>query len=448
MSDISLIYTAAGSILLLLFLVMKARLHAVVALILVSMIAGIATGMNPADIAATIQKGMGGTLGFVAVVVALGAMFGKVMETTGALDRIAQTLLGRFGNEKANWAITFTGFICALPLFFDVAVVLLIGVVFAIVRKSKESVVKMGIALLAGIATCQAFLIPAPGPILVASQLGADFGWMILIGLSASIPAMILAGPMFGSFISKIVDVPLPAHAAAREEFKDRNGTLPSFGLAFALIILPLLMIGLQTIGSRFVEAGSTVHGWLTFIGHPFTAIMVACLAACYLLGIKRGYTKDEVMNICGSALQPAGVIILVTGAGGVFKQVLVDSGVGQALGNMLAGTGLPIVILAFILAAAVRVIQGSATVAMLTACGLILPMLEPLALSGAQLAAVTVAIGGGAIVLSHVNDSGFWLANRYLGLNEKQTLQTWTVMETIIGTTGAVVAVIFSLFI
>ncbi len=207
-------------------------------------------------------------------------------------------------------------------------------------------------------------------------------------------------------------------------------------------------MIGLQTIGSRFVEAGSTVHGWLTFIGHPFTAIMVACLAACYLLGIKRGYTKDEVMNICGSALQPAGVIILVTGAGGVFKQVLVDSGVGQALGNMLAGTGLPIVILAFILAAAVRVIQGSATVAMLTACGLILPMLEPLALSGAQLAAVTVAIGGGAIVLSHVNDSGFWLANRYLGLNEKQTLQTWTVMETIIGTTGAVVAVIFSLFI
>ncbi|KEQ16990.1 gluconate transporter [Endozoicomonas numazuensis] len=448
MSDLSLIFTAAGSIILLLFLVMKARLHAVVSLILVSMVAGIATGMNPTDIAATIQKGMGGTLGFVAVVVALGAMFGKVMETTGALDRIAQTLLNRFGSERANWAITITGFICALPLFFDVAVVLLIGVVFAIVRKSKDSVVKMGIALLAGIATCQAFLIPAPGPILVASQLGADFGYMILIGLTASIPAMILAGPMFGSFISKIVDVPLPAHAKASEEFKERGGELPSFGLAFGLIILPLLMIGLQTIGARFVAENSSLHGWLTFIGHPFTAIMVACLAACYLLGIKRGYDKDEVMNICGSALQPAGVIILVTGAGGVFKQVLVDSGVGQALGNMLAGSGLPIVALAFILAAAVRVIQGSATVAMLTACGLILPMLEPMSLSGAQLAAITVAIGGGSIVLSHVNDSGFWLANRYLGLTEKQTLQTWTVMETIIGTTGAVVAMGFSLFL
>ncbi|MGL5297112.1 MAG: SLC13 family permease, partial [Plesiomonas sp.] len=213
MSDMSLIMTAAGSIILLLFLVMKVRLHAVVALILVSMIAGLFSGMNPADIAATIQKGMGGTLGFVAVVVALGAMFGKVMETTGALDRIAQTLLGKFGKDRANWAITITGFICALPLFFDVAVVLLIGVAFAIVRRGGGSVVKIGIALLAGIATCQAFLIPAPGPILVASQLGADFGYMILFGLLASIPAMILAGPLFGSMISKVVDVPLPEHA-------------------------------------------------------------------------------------------------------------------------------------------------------------------------------------------------------------------------------------------
>ncbi len=445
MSDMSLIMTAAGSIILLLFLVMKVRLHAVVALILVSMIAGLFSGMNPADIAATIQKGMGGTLGFVAVVVALGAMFGKVMETTGALDRIAQTLLGKFGKDRANWAITITGFICALPLFFDVAVVLLIGVAFAIVRRGGGSVVKIGIALLAGIATCQAFLIPAPGPILVASQLGADFGYMILFGLLASIPAMILAGPLFGSMISKVVDVPLPEHA---QNDDTNRGELPSFGLAMGLIGLPLLMIGLKTIAARFVEKGSDLYNWLEFIGHPFTAIMVACLAAFYLLGIRRGTSRDEVMSVCGSALQPAGIIILVTGAGGVFKQVLVDSGVGAALGNILAGSGLPIVALAFILAAAVRVIQGSATVAMLTSCGLILPMLEGLGMNGAQLAAITIAIGGGAIVLSHVNDSGFWLANRYLGLTEKQTLQTWTVMETIIGATGGVVAMIIMMFL
>lgn len=447
MSDLSLILTAAGSIVLLLFLVMKARLHAVVALILVSMIAGLFSGMSPEDIAATIQKGMGGTLGFVAVVVALGAMFGKVMEVTGALDRIAHTLLNKFGTKNANWALTFTGFICALPLFFDVAVVLLIGIAFAVVRRGGGSVVKIGIALLAGIATCQAFLIPAPGPILVASQLHADFGYMIMFGLLASVPAMIFGGPIFGSMIAKHVHVELPAHAHLEDGDREGEGT-PTFALAMALIGLPLLMIGLKTIAARFIDPSSTMHGWLEFIGHPFTAIMAACAITFHLLGTKRGISRDRIMEICSSALQPAGIIILVTGAGGVFKQVLVDSGVGAALGNMLAGSGLPIVVLAFILAAAVRVIQGSATVAMLTACGLIIPMLEPLGLNGIQLAAITIAIGGGSIVLSHVNDSGFWLANRYLGLTEKQTLQTWTVMETIIGTTGGIVAVVVSLFI
>ncbi|MCG6200776.1 gluconate transporter [Psychromonas antarctica] len=447
MSDISLIMTAAGSIVLLLFLVMKVRLHAVVALILVSMIAGLFSGMSPEDITVTIQKGMGGTLGFVAVVVALGAMFGGVMEATGALDRIANTLLNKFGTKNSNWALTFTGFICALPLFFDVAVVLLIGVAFAVVRRGGGSLIKIGIALLAGIATCQAFLIPAPGPILVASQLGADFGYMIFFGLLASIPAMILGGPIFGAMIAKSVHVELPEHAQIGVDDREGEGT-PTFALAIGLIGLPLLMIGLKTIAARFVEPTSAAHGWLEFIGHPFTAIMVACLAAFYLLGTKRGISRNRIMEICGNALQPAGIIILVTGAGGVFKQVLVDSGVGAALGNLLAGSGLPVVILAFILAAAVRVIQGSATVAMLTACGLIIPIIEPLGLNGAQLAAVTIAIGGGSIVLSHVNDSGFWLANRYMGMTEKQTLQTWTVMETIIGTTGAVVAVVISLFL
>lgn len=447
MSDLSLILTAAGSIVLLLFLVMKVRIHAVISLILVSMLAGLFSGMNPAEIAGTIQKGMGGTLGFVAVVVALGAMFGKVMEVTGALDQIANTLLRRFGKERANWAITITGFICALPLFFDVAVVLLIGVAFAIVRRSGGSTVKIGIALLAGIATCQAFLIPAPGPILVASQLHADFGYMILFGLIASIPAMILAGPLFGNAISKVVYVEPPEMAKAETESRE-GGALPSFGLSLTLIGLPLVMIGLKTIAARFVEEGSDAYNWLQFIGHPFTAIIVACLAAFYFLGIRRGIPRDRIMQVCGAAIEPAGVIILVTGAGGVFKQVLIDSGVGEALGNMLAGSGLPVVVLAFILAAAVRVIQGSATVAMLTACGLIIPLLEPLGLDGAQLAAVTIAIGGGAIVFSHVNDSGFWLANRFLGLSEKQTLQTWTVMETIIGTTGGIMALLISFFL
>ncbi|MBF9001996.1 MULTISPECIES: gluconate transporter [Vibrio] len=447
MSDLTLILTAIGSIALLLFLVMKVRLHAIVSLILVSMLAGLFSGMNPATIADTIQKGMAGTLGFVAVVVALGAMFGRVMEETGALDQIAHTLLGKFGHKKAHWAMSLTGFICALPLFFDVAVVLLIGIAFAVVRKGGGSVMKIGIALLAGIAACQAFLIPAPGPILVASQLHADFGYMILIGLLAGIPAMILGGPIFGSYIAKKVHVELPEHEQADNQQREGE-TIPSFALSLSIVVFPLILIGLKTIVSRFVDPNSSLHDWLTLLGHPFTAILLACLLAFYVLGVKRGIANDKIMDICGSALQPAGVIILVTGAGGVFKQVLIDSGVGAALGNTLSGSGLPIVALAFILAAAVRVIQGSATVAMLTACGLITPMLTALHLDGAQLAAITIAIGGGAIVFSHVNDSGFWLANRYLGLTEKQTLQSWTIMETIIGTTGGIVAMLVSFFL
>jgi Gnt-I system low-affinity gluconate transporter len=444
MSDFSLILTAAGSIVLLLVLVMKARLHALVSLILVSIIAGLATGMNPAEITKSIEKGMGGTLGFIAVVVGLGSMFGKVMEVTGALDQIARTLLSRFGVARANWAIALTGFVCALPLFFDVAVVLLIGIAFAMVRRGGGSVVKIGIALLAGIATCQAFLIPAPGPILVASQLRADFGAVILFGLIASIPSLILAGPFFGSFISQFVEVPLKTEEL---NLPSEDAELPGFGLALGLIGLPLGMIALKSFLARFIDKQSAVHPWLELLGHPFTAILVACLAAFYLLGWRRGMSRDRLMDVCSAAIQPAGVIILITGAGGVFKQVLIDSGVGAALGNLLAGYGLPIVVSGFLLAAAVRIIQGSATVAMLTASGLLQPLLENANLNGSQLAALTIAIGGGAIVFSHVNDSGFWLANRYLGLTEKQTLLTWTLMETIIGVTGGLVAMlIFSL--
>ncbi|GHD59918.1 gluconate transporter [Jeongeupia chitinilytica] len=447
MSNLSLILNAAGSIVLLLALVMKLRLHAFVALILVSMIVGITAGMNPARIADTIQSGMGDTLGFVATVVALGTMFGKMMEATGALDRIALTLLGKFGERRASWALAVIGLICSLPLFFGVAVVLLIGVVFALARRSGGNVVGLGLALLAGIGACQSFLIPAAPPILVASQLNADFGWMIVLGLATAIPATVLAGPLYGRFISKFVSVPLPAHAL-ESHLGENKGELPSFSLALCLMVLPLLLVGLKTVAVHFVEPDSTLYNWLQFIGHPFTAIMFSCLSAFYLLGVQRGMSRNEIMNICSAALEPAGIIILVTGAGGVFKQVLVDSGVGSALGNMLAGAGLPVTILAFTLAAAVRVIQGSATVAMLTACGLIQPMIEYMHLNGAQLAAVTIAIGGGAVVLSHVNDSGFWLASRYLGMTEKQTLQTWTVMETIIGVTGGVVATVAMVFL
>ena len=339
MSTFTLVFTAVGSVLLLLFLVMKARMHAFVALMLVSIGAGIFSGMPLDDIAKTMEKGMGGTLGFLAIVVALGAMFGKILHETGALDQIAAKLLDSFGEKRAHYALGIAGLVCALPLFFDVAIVLLIGVVFAVARRTNGNVVKLAIPLFAGVAGAAAFLLPGPTPMLLASQMGADYGWMILIGLCAAIPGMILAGPLFGNFISKHVTLDLPEDI--QEPSLDKS-KLPSFGFSLALVLFPLVLVGMKTIGARFVEAGTELHKWLEFIGHPFTAILIACLVAIYGLAIRRGMSKEKVMEVCSAAIQPAGIILLVTGAGGVFKQILVDSGVGPALGNSLIGAGLP----------------------------------------------------------------------------------------------------------
>jgi len=440
MSTATLVLTAAGSVLLLLFLVMKARMHAFVALMLVSIGAGIFSGMPLDKIADTMQKGMGGTLGFLAIVVALGAMFGKILHETGAVDQIAIRMLKAFGENRAHYAMGIAGLICALPLFFEVAIVLLISIAFAVARRTHDNLVKLVIPLFAGVAAAAAFLLPGPAPMLLASQMHVDFGWMILLGLCAAIPSMIIAGPLFGNFISRYVEFRVPDDISQPEYDSSK---LPSFGFSLALILFPLVLVGLKTIGARFTAEGSPLYQWLEFIGHPFTAILLACLVAIYGLAYRQGMDKERVMEICGSALQPAGIILLVIGAGGVFKQVLVDSGVGPALGNALTGAGLPIALACFVLSAAVRVIQGSATVACLTTVGLVMPVIEVLHYSGAQMAALSICIAGGSIVLSHVNDAGFWLFGRFTGATEAQTLKTWTLMETILGTVGAVVGMI-----
>ncbi|WP_262264530.1 gluconate transporter [Pantoea dispersa] len=444
MSTATLVLTAAGSVLLLLFLVMKARMHAFVALMLVSMGAGLFSGMPLDKIAETMQKGMGGTLGFLAIVVALGAMFGKILHETGAVDQIAIRMLKTFGERRAHYAMGIAGLICALPLFFEVAVVLLISIAFAVARRTHDNLVKLVIPLFAGVAAAAAFLLPGPAPMLLAAQMHADFGWMILLGLCAAIPGMLIAGPLFGNLIARHVTFSAPPEDHQPDV---SEGQLPSFGFSLSLILFPLLLVGLKTIGARFTIPDTRLYAWLEFIGHPFTAILLALLVAIYGLAYRQGMDKEKVMQVCGSALQPAGIILLVIGAGGVFKQVLVDSGVGPVLGHALTGAGMPIALACFILSGAIRVIQGSATVACLTTVGLVMPVIEPLHYSGAQLAALSICIGGGSIIISHVNDAGFWLFGRFTGATEGETLKTWTLMETILGTTGAIVGMIaFSL--
>jgi gluconate transporter len=449
--DTWLILATVIGIALLLFLVMKVKLQAFIALLIASLFIGVAAGMDVMDVVATIESGMGGTLGFIAVVVGLGAMFGELLKVSGGAERLALTLVNRFGEKRSQWALGLTGFLVSIPIFLDVALVILIPIVYSLAQKTKKSLLYYGIPLLAGLAVTHSFVPPTPGPMTVASMLGVDLGWVILFGVIAGIPAMAIAGPMFGKYIAGKIHLEVPDYQkldgelATLKEEKD----LPSFGLVFSLILIPLLLILAATLTDVFVgEDGGAVSTAIQFVGHPFVALIITALLTFWLLGTRRGYTRDEVQTVATKSLEPAGIIILITGAGGVFKQMLIDSGVGDVMGNLLAGTSLPLIVIAFLMTTFVRVAQGSATVAMVTGAGLMAPLIDLAPVSQPELGLIAIAIASGATVFSHVNDSGFWLVNRFFGMTEAQTLKSWTVMETIIGFVGFTVVFIISWFI
>jgi Gnt-I system low-affinity gluconate transporter len=282
----------------------------------------------------------------------------------------------------------------------------------------------------------------------VAELLKADLGWVILFGMIAGIPAMILSGPYFGRYIAGKIHVKVPD--AFHTPAESGSNKMPGFATVTIIIFIPLLLILLNTVSGILLDSENLkgLKSFLGFIGHPFIALLIATLLAILLLGIRTGFSKEELQKITTKALEPAGIIILITGAGGVFKQVLIDSGVGNVLANMMAESTMPPVLLAFTVAAVVRVAQGSATVAMITAAGIVSPIISVLQIEGAALGLIVIAVSAGASILSHVNDSGFWLVNRYLGLTEQETLKSWTVMTTILALTGLVIVFIISLFI
>ncbi len=429
----------AAAVAVLLFLIIRWKQQPFVSLILVSMATALAAGMPPEKVMACIEKGMGGTLGFIAVVVGLGAMFGQLLEVSGGAERLTLTLLRVFGKARAPWAMALAGFLVAIPVFFDVGFIILVPLVYALSRDTKRSLLHYGIPLLAGLAVTHAFVPPTPGPIAVAQLVGADLGRVIFYGIVIGLPCTILAGPLFGTWIARRIPAEIPAYMeseAAKKQWDEK--ALPGFGLVFGILLLPLALILLNTVTNAALPAGHAARQVFAFIGHPFFALTAATLLAFTLLGTCRGLSREKVNEVATSALAPAGLIILVTGAGGVFKQVLVDSGAGKALADCLAGTGLHPVWAAFLIALVVRAVAGSATVAMLTAGGIIAPLVAHVRVEPAL---IVIAIASGATALSHVNDSGFWLVNRYFGLSAKDTLKSWTVMETIIGVTGATLA-------
>ncbi len=436
---VRLIVAPVFGVALLLALILRFRVQAFLALVLASMAVGLTAGMEPAALLASMQNGMGSTLGFVATVVGLGAMLGQVLESTGGAQALAMTLVRRFGPRRAPLALMLAGFCIAIPVFFDVGFIILVPVLTALAAGTGRSILHYAIPLLAGLAVTHSFVPPTPGPVAVADILKADLGWVILLGIVTGLPTSLVAGPLFGSWIGRRIRGAPPATEPAPPATQAASS--PPWGLVAALLALPLLLILSRTAGELLVRRGVWTEGsWsrlVAFAGHPFTALLVSTLLALYLLGIRRGWSADRLMELCVRSLAPAGVIILITGAGGMLKQVLVDSKVGDLLAGWFGRMALPPIVLGWLLAAVVRIAQGSSTVAMITAAGIAAPLVERANLSDPHRALVVLAIAAGATILSHVNDSGFWLVGRYCGLTEKQTLQSWTVMETIIAVAG-----------
>ncbi|MBT6766620.1 MAG: gluconate transporter, partial [Prolixibacteraceae bacterium] len=408
-------------------------------------------GMPLKEVTKAIQDGMAGTLGFVATVVGLGAIFGQMLESSGGAESLAHFLLKKFGKDRASWAMVITGFIVAIPVFLDVGFIILVPIIYALARDSKRSLLYYGIPLLAGLAVTHSFIPPTPGPVAVADIINVQLGWVILLGVILGFPTAIIAGPIWGNYISKKIYIEPPAEFDKPNEKSYDENNLPPFGLIATIIAVPLFLILVNTFTGLIVDKGvvpkSIVTDVLEFLGHPFSALIIATLLASYFLGIKRGMGKQKILDLSTKALGPAGIIILITGAGGVLKQILVDSGIGTIMAESMANSALPPILLAWLLAAVVRVTQGSATVAMITAAGIIAPIISEFGLNDPQRALVVLAIASGATLLSHVNDSGFWLVGKYFGMTEKQTLQSWTVMESIIAVCGLAFTLLASLF-
>ena len=447
MLDYQLIFAVLFGIILLLTLILRFKIQAFIALLIASIVLGILAGMEPLNIITTIKDGMGNTLGFVAVVVGLGAMFGSILEHSGGAEALAKYLLDKFGEKNTSSALMLTGFFVAIPVFFDVGFIILIPLIYSLQRKTKKSLLLYGLPLLAGLAVTHAFIPPTPGPVAVADILKADLGWVILFGFIVGIPTAIISGPIFAKYIAKRIHVDAPK--LEMDGIAITN--FPSVGMILSIIGLPIvLIVGNTFLNSPLLEdinIPDVVKKWMGLIGHPFTALILANLIAWYLLGIKRGVKKDDLLKITTKSMGPAGIIILLTGAGGVFKEMLVNTGSGEMIAGYLSDGGMGILLFAFIVAALIRVMQGSATVAMITAAGLTAPLL----LGGVgelQKALIVIAIASGASIMSHVNDSGFWLVSKYLGLTEKQTFRSWTVMTTILALVGFTTVSIISIFV
>ena len=448
-----LLLLAGAGIALLLFLIIKVKLEPFIALVgtgvIVALVGGVSVealvGSATKSSDALIEKGFAGILGHITVIIGLGTVLGAILERSGGAEVLLGRLVKIFGEKGTPLAMGITGFVLGIPVFFDIGIFVLAPLVYVAAIRGGKSLALYALPLLAGLSVTHAFLPPHPGPVAAAGLFHVDLGWIILMGLICGIPAWFASGILWGTWIGKRVMIAVPEDRIVPEA-EEARGHEPSIGLVLLAIGLPMILILGGTFGNIFAPAG-VFRDILQFFGNPAIALTVAVLLAMWLLGIRRGMSSAELSEITGSSLRPVGMILLVVGAGAFFGAVLSATGVGKAVADSLAQAGLPIILSAFVISAGMRIAQGSATVAIVTTGGILAPSLAS-GYSQPQLALIVVAISSGSIIASHVNDGGFWIISKYFNMSVKDTLKTWTVLETVLSIVGFGMAALLYQFV
>jgi len=372
----------------------------------------------------------------------------KCCAPPGGSERLARTLIEGVSERATPWALGLAGFLVSIAVYIDVAIIILVPLTYGIVRRTNRSLLYYALPLCAGLSVTHTFIPPTPGPIATASIMNADLGWVIIWGVVAGLPAMAVAGPIFGRFIGRRLFIPVPEHFQHDEASAVNTADLPSFRSVVAILLLPLILILSNTSARLMLPEASALRQTITFVGHPMLALLITCLLTYWFFGRRRGFERDHLYRIATKALEPAGLIILITGAGSMFGEVLVATGIGDILADAMTNFGIPLVLFGFITSAIIRISQGSGTVAMITGASLTAPVAAQADISDPLRALVCVAIACGGAAFSHVNDSGFWMANRYFGMSVADTLKSWTVMKTLVGLTGLAICLLISPFL
>ncbi|SDW23818.1 gluconate permease GntT [Marininema mesophilum] len=416
--------------------------HAFISLAVASMFLAIMSGLSMDKIVDAYETGVGSVLGHLVGILALGTILGKLMSDSGAGKQVADYFIRFFGVKKLPWAMLFSGFIIGIPVFFEVGIVILLPLVILIYKRTQQNILLIGLPVIAGLSIVHGIVPPHPGAMTAIGIYDANIGKVLLYSLIIALPAAIIAGPVFAKWVHKRV---VPKGEPELIRVNTVSEKLPGTGISFFIILLPVILIILSVVVPH-MSLPSGLTKFLVFIGNPVIALLISCFAAFYLLGVRQGMNKNIIKKITEESLLPVGSIILIIGAGGGFKQILIDSGVGASIAQMSENLSLSPMVLAFMVAGLIRIATGSATVALTTAAGIVSPIIENM--SGVNVELLVIATGAGSLMFSHVNDAGFWLVKEYLGLTVKETFKTWTILETLLSFIAFGGALLFDIFV